>query len=177
MFNVFLIVLAVVAVLVIGVLGIAATKPDEFRVVRSASIKASPDKLFGLINNLRHFNTWNPYEKKDPGKGVYSGAAEGKSAAYAWDSTQLGQGRMEIVDTTAPTKVSMKLDFVKPFEAHNVVEFTIQRKGEATEVTWDMRGPTPFFGKVLHVFINMDSMVGKDFENGLADLKTIAEAS
>jgi hypothetical protein len=82
---------------------------------------------------------------------------------------------MEITDTSPPSKVAMKLDFVKPFEAHNIVEFTLAPKGDSTNVTWAMHGPTPYFAKVIHVFFNMDNMVGKDFEAGLANLKTLAE--
>jgi hypothetical protein len=157
------------------VLVLAAMKPDTFRVARSTAIKAPPAAIFPLINDLHQFNTWNPFEKKDPGKGTYSGPAAGKGASYAWKSDQLGVGSMTIGDTAEPSRVAMKLDFVKPFEAHNDVEFTLVPEGEATEVTWAMTGPVPFFAKIIHVFLDMDKMVGRDFEDGLASLKDLAE--
>jgi hypothetical protein len=95
---------------------------------------------------------------------------------YEWDGDKnVGQGRMEIVDTAPPSKVAIKLDFVRPFEAHNNVEFTLAPKGDSTDVTWAMQGPVPYVAKIMHVFVDMDSMVGKDFEAGLATLKSVAE--
>jgi uncharacterized protein YndB with AHSA1/START domain len=158
------------------VLVLAAMKPNTFRVARTAGIKAPPEKIFPLIADLHQFNRWNPFEKKDPSvKGSYRGPAAGKGAAYAWESKQVGTGSMEIVEAAAPSKVALKLDFVKPFEAHNAVEFTLVPKGDETEVTWAMNGPVPFMAKVIHVIIDMDRMVGRDFEAGLADLKALAE--
>jgi hypothetical protein len=155
---------------------LAAMKPDTFRVARSTTIKATPETIFPLIADMHRFNTWNPYERKDPNlKGTYSGPASGKGAAYAWESKEVGTGSMEITDTAPPSKVAIRLDFVKPFEAHNNVDFTLVPKGDATEVTWAMAGPVPYVGKVMHVIINMDRMVGDDFEAGLANLKALAE--
>lgn len=167
----------VVVVLIAGVLIFAATKPDTFRVQRVASIKAQPEKIFALINDLRSFNTWNPYEKKDPNlKGSYSGPTSGKGAVYTWEGNKnVGQGRMEIAESVPPSKVTIMLDFVKPFEAHNIVAFTLEPKGDAANVRWAMQGDTPYFAKIIHVFLDMDSMVGKDFEAGLANLKAAAE--
>ena len=167
----------VVVVLIAAVLIFAATKPDTFRVQRAASIKAPPEKIFALINDLRSFNTWNPYEKKDPAmKRTYSGAASGKGAIYEWDGNKdIGQGRMEITDTSPPSKVTFQLDFVKPFEAHNIAEFRLEPAGDATNVTWALHGPSPYVSKLMGVFFNMDKMIGKDFEDGLANLKAIAE--
>lgn len=175
MLKVFGIIGALLLAGVVVVLLLAAMRPDTFRVTRSTSIKAPPEKIFPLINDLHQFNTWNPFEKKDPGKGTYSGPAAGKGASYAWKSDQLGIGSMTIADTTEPSRVAIKLDFVKPFEAHNDVEFTLAPKGKVTEVTWAMTGPVPFFAKIIHVLINMDKMVGGDFEDGLANLKALAE--
>jgi uncharacterized protein YndB with AHSA1/START domain len=173
-----LIVIAIlIAVFVAGVLILAASRPDSFRVQRSLSIKAPPEKLFALINDFKAWTAWSPWEKKDPAmKRSYGALTSGKGAAYAWDGDKnVGQGSMEITDTLAPSRVALRLDFVKPFEAHNTVEFTLKAEGEGTTVTWTMDGPTPFFGKIIHVFIDMDRMVGKDFESGLANLKTAAE--
>lgn len=170
-------ILIVVVVLVAAILIFAATKPDTFRVQRSASIKAPPEKVFALINDFNRWGAWSPWEKKDPAmKRTFGAATSGKGAVYAWEGNkEVGQGRMEITESVPSSRVAIKLDFVKPFEAHNLVEFTLEPKGDVTDVRWAMRGDTPYFAKIIHVFINMDSMVGKDFEAGLASLKAAAE--
>ena len=167
----------VIAVLIAGVLIFAATKPDTFRVQRAASIKAPPEKVFALINDFNRWGAWSPWEKKDPAmKRTFGATTSGKGAVYAWEGNKdVGQGRMEIAESVPPGRVAIKLDFVKPFEAHNIVEFKLEPKGDMTNVTWAMQGPTPYFAKIIHVFINMDSMVGQDFEAGLANLKAAAE--
>jgi uncharacterized protein YndB with AHSA1/START domain len=167
----------VVVVLVAGVLIFAATKPDTFRIQRAASIQAPPERVFALINDFTRWGAWSPWEKKDPAmKRTFGPATSGKGAVYAWEgSKDVGQGRMQIVESVPPSQVAIALDFVRPFEAHNIVEFTLEPKGDATNITWAMWGNTPYFGKILRVFINMDRMVGKDFEAGLASLKAAAE--
>jgi hypothetical protein len=181
MFEIIAIIAAVLAIAIAIVLILAATKPDTFRVQRATTVKAPPEKIFPLINDFHQWGTWSPYENKDPAmKRSYSGAASGKGAAYAWDGNKsVGSGRMEILDTSAPSKIVIKLDFFTPFEGHNTAEFTMLPQGDATNmttnVTWLMHGPSPFMGKIMHVFINMDRMVGKDFEIGLANLKKITE--
>jgi uncharacterized protein YndB with AHSA1/START domain len=171
------IVAIVVAILIAGVLIAAATRPDTFRVQRATSIKAPPEKIFALINDFKAWATWSPWEKKDPAmKRTYGATTSGKGAAYAWEGNKdVGQGSMELTESSPPSKITVRLDFLKPFEAHNIVEFTLEAKGDATSVTWAMRGDTPYFAKIIHVFIDMDSMVGKDFEAGLANLKAAAE--
>jgi carbon monoxide dehydrogenase subunit G len=155
----------------------AAMKPDTFRVERTASIAAPPEKIFPLINNFRAWPGWSPYEKKDPAmKRTFSGPATGKGAAYAWDGDKnVGAGRIEIADVSPPNKVTIKLDMIKPFPTHNIVNFTLEPKGQSTNVTWAMQGPVPFMAKIVHVIVNMDRMVGGDFEAGLANLKALAE--
>ena len=167
----------VVVVVIAGVLAFAATKPDIFQVQRATSIKAPPEKIFALISDLKRWDAWSPWEKKDPAmKRTFGATTSGKGATYAWEGNKdVGKGSMEIAESSPPSKITIKLDFAEPFEAHNVVEFTLEPKGDATNVTWAMQGDTPYFAKIIHVFINMDSMVGKDFETGLANLKTIAE--
>jgi uncharacterized protein YndB with AHSA1/START domain len=169
--------IAIVVVLIVAVLVFAATKPDTFRVQRATSINAPPEKIFALINDLQSWGAWSPWEKMDPAmKRTYSGATSGKGAVYEWEGNhEVGKGRMEITDTSPPSKVVIKLDFIKPFEAHNIAEFTLEAKGDSTNVTWAMHGPNPYIAKVIHIFFSMDSMVGKQFETGLANLKTIAE--
>jgi uncharacterized protein YndB with AHSA1/START domain len=177
MLKIIAIVAVVVVVAVIAVLALAATRPDVFRVQRSASIKAPPEKVFPLINDYKQWAQWSPYETRDPAmKRTFSGPPAGKGAIYAWEGDKnVGSGRMEIVEVAPPTKVTIKLDFIKPFEAHNIAEFTLAPQGDATTVTWAMHGPTPFFGKVLHLFLDMDKMVGTDFATGLANMKALAE--
>jgi uncharacterized protein YndB with AHSA1/START domain len=171
-------IIAIIAVVLIaGVLVLAAARPDTFRVERAADIKAPPEKVFALINDLKAWSSWSPWEKKDPAmKRTYGTTTSGKGATYAWEGNKdVGQGSMEIAESILPTKVALKLDFLKPFEAHNRVEFTLTPKGDATGVSWAMQGDTPYFAKIIHVFIDMDKMVGKDFESGLADLTAAAE--
>jgi uncharacterized protein YndB with AHSA1/START domain len=167
----------VFVVLIAAILIYAATKPDTFRIQRSININAPPEKIFPLINDFNNFGAWSPYEKKDPMMNrKISGVANGKGAVYEWEGDHnVGKGRMEITDTSPPSKVIVNLDFVKPFETHNIVEFTLDAQGDSTNVTWAMHGPSPYIAKIIHLFIDMDSMVGKDFENGLANLKAIAE--
>ena len=167
-----------ILLLVVGVvLANAATKPDTFRVERTASIKAPPEKIFPLINDFDNWGAWSPYEKKDPAmQRTYGSATSGKGATYAWNGDKnVGSGSMEILDAPAPSRVTIKLDFTRPFEAHNMADFTLEPANGGTQVSWTMSGPTPFLGKILHVFIDMDKMVGRDFEAGLANLKTLAE--
>ena len=167
----------VVIVLIAAVLIFAATKPDTFRVQRVASIKAPPEKIFALINDFNSWGAWSPWEKKDPTmKRTLGATTSGKGAVYAWEgNSEVGQGRMEITESSPPSRVAIQLDFVKPFETHNVVDFTLQPKGDATNVTWTMDGPSPYVSKLMGVFFSMDKMIGKDFEAGLANLKAAAE--
>lgn len=171
------IVLLVVAVAIAAVLIYAATRPDSFRIERSATIKAPPEKIFAQVNELKAWTAWSPWEKIDPAlKRTYSGTASGKGAAYAWEGNKdVGSGRMEITESALPSKITIKLDFLKPFEAHNTAEFTFVRQGDATIVTWAMFGPSPYLSKLIGLVFNMDRMVGGQFETGLANLKSIAE--
>jgi uncharacterized protein YndB with AHSA1/START domain len=168
---------AVVVLVVAGILIAAATRPDSFRVERSASIKASPERIFVLINDLKAWEAWSPYEKKDPAmKRSFGSVTSGKGASYAWQGDRnVGEGRMEIMEASPPSKVLIKLDFVEPFEAHNTAEFTLEPEGEGTQVTWAIYGPSAFVTKVMGLFFDIDTMIGRDFEAGLADLKTVAE--
>jgi uncharacterized protein YndB with AHSA1/START domain len=177
MFEIIAIIAAVLALAVAAVLIIAARKPDTFQVERATSIKAPPEKIFPLINDFHQWQSWSPYEVKDPDmQRTFSGAASGKGAVYAWNGNKnVGSGRMEILDAPPQRKVVIKLDFFTPFEGHNTAEFTMQPVGDSTNVTWLMHGPCPFMMKVMHVFMNMDNMVGKDFAIGLANLKRITE--
>ena len=171
------VVVALVAVFAGAVLAYAATKPDVFRVQRALDISAPPEKIYSILIDVRRSAEWSPYEKKDPDmKRSYSGAASGKGMIYEWDGDKnVGAGRIEIVEATPPNKITLKLDMLRPFNASNMVDYRIEPNGNATRVSWDMQGPMPFPAKVMSVFVDMDKMVGKDFEQGLADLKTVAE--
>lgn len=170
-------VIAALLVVLAGILIFASTKPDTFRVQRSISINAPPEKIFPLVNDFQNWSAWSPYEKRDPDmKKTYSGNASGTGSLYAWEgNSKVGQGQMEITDSSPSSKISLKLDFIKPFENHNVGAFTFEPQGDTTNVTWAMEGPNTYLSKVMSVFINMDNLIGKDFETGLATLKTIAE--
>lgn len=167
----------IVGLLLAALLGYAATRPDTFRVQRTLEIDATPDTLFPLINDLHNWGNWSPYDRKDPGMTKrLSGAASGPGAIYEWNGNkEVGQGRLAVTDASPPSRVTLQLDFVKPFEAHNTVEFTLVPRGDRTRVTWAMHGPSPYLAKLMGLFFNMDTMVGKDFEAGLANLKAIAE--
>jgi hypothetical protein len=177
MLEIIAIIAVVLALAIAVVLILAATKPDTIRVQRATSIRAPADRIFPLINDFHQWGTWSPYEHKDPAmKRSYSGAESGKGAVYAWDgNNNVGSGRMEILDTAVPSKIVIKLDFFKPFEGHNTAEFTMLPQGDATNLTWVMHGPARFMSKVMQVFMNLDNMIGKDFEAGLANLKRITE--
>ena len=170
------IVLAIVAILA-AILLFAATRPDSFRVQRATVIQAAPDRIFGFLEDFRQWSAWSPWEKRDPSMTrTHGGAPSGVGAVYAWQGAgKVGAGRMEITESSAPAKVVIKLDFQKPFEAHNTAEFTLEAMGEATQVTWAMYGPSPFMAKLMGIFFSMDAMVGRDFEAGLANLKAAAE--
>lgn len=177
MFEIVAVVAVILATAIAVVLILAATKPDILSVQRVTTVKAPPEKIFPLISDFHQWGSWSPYEHKDPAmKRTYSGATSGKGAVYAWDGNKnVGSGRMEILDASPPSKIVIKLDFFTPFEGHNTAEFTMLPQGDATSVTWLMHGPAPFMSKVMQVFMNMDNMIGKDFEIGLASLKRLTE--
>ncbi len=171
-----LILIALIVLIAIALI-LASTKPDTFRIERSINIKALPEKIFPLIADFHNMQTWSAWENIDPAmKRSFTGAASGKGAKYAWDGNkEIGQGSMEILEATPLSKVLIKLDFYKPFEAHNMAEFTLTPHGETTTVNHAMFGPSPFISKLMCLFINMEKMVGPKFEEGLANMKAIAE--
>jgi uncharacterized protein YndB with AHSA1/START domain len=166
-----------VVVLVGALLAYAATLPDSFRLERSATIQAPPDRVFALVNDFRQWTAWSPWENIDPAlKRSYSGAASGVGSAYAWEGNKdVGTGRMEITEAVPGAKLVIRLDFLKPFEAHNTAEFSFARQGETTTVTWAMYGPSPYLAKLMGIVFSMERMVGGQFETGLANLKAAAE--
>jgi hypothetical protein len=170
--------LGIVLVLALAtLLAYAATRPDTFRFERSITIAASADKIHPLINDIARFNTWNPYNKKDPAmKSRYHGPHAGPGAAYDFEGNgNVGKGTIRIIEPSGPGTVSMALDMTAPMQAHNLIDFTLQPLGSGTRVTWAMHGPSPFITKLMHLVFDMDKMLGRDFDAGLADLKTLAE--
>ncbi|HVE52512.1 MAG TPA: SRPBCC family protein [Ramlibacter sp.] len=157
-----------------AVLVAAAVRPDSFRVERTLTVQAPPDKLQPLIADLHQFNTWNPFNRDPAMKGEYRGPAAGPGSAYHFEGGKSGSGSLRIVDI-APAKVRMELHMLKPMEGRNDIEFTLQPRGNATEVTWAMQGAMPFLSRLIGLFVNMDRMIGGEFENGLAALKLRAE--
>jgi uncharacterized protein YndB with AHSA1/START domain len=167
----------ILAVAIAAILTLASTKPDTFSIERSAVINAPAERIFSVLNDFHQWGGWSPWENKDPDmKRTYGGPERGRGAVYGWEGDKnVGTGRMEILEANTPSKLVIKLDFFKPFEAHNTAEFTMLPQGNATNVHWVMHGPATFMSKVMTVFVNFDKMVGKDFEQGLANLKTLTE--
>lgn len=170
--------LVATALIVSAFLAWASSKPDEFKIERSIIVAAPPEKVLPLLNDLRAWQTWSPWAKKDPhAKSEFSGAATGVGSAFAWDGDKnVGKGRMEIVEATE-RQVAYKLDFEKPFEGHNRAEISLEPTGNGTTVRWVMTGPDPLIAKVMCSFFDRDKMVGRDFEQGLASIKAIAEGT
>ncbi len=177
MFEVIVIIAVVLAVAIAVILILAATKPDTFRIERSTTINAPPEKIFAVLSDFHQWTGWSPWEHRDPAlKRTFSGAERGTGAIYAWEGNKnVGTGRMEILQANAPSKLVIKLDFFKPFEAHNTAEFTMLPQGSATNVHWVMTGPANLMSKVMQVFMSFDKMIGKDFETGLTSLKQLTE--
>jgi uncharacterized protein YndB with AHSA1/START domain len=170
------IVVALLIVAVVVLLARAAGQPDAFGVRRSVDIAAPPEKIFPLINDLHAQSTWSPFEKDPNMKRTHSGAPLGKGAVYEWDGNRtVGSGRIAIVDSAPPSRVTLMLDMFRPFKAHNTVVFTLEPQGGSTRVTWAMQGAQPYMAKLMTMFIDCDKMVGSQFEEGLGKLKILAE--
>jgi uncharacterized protein YndB with AHSA1/START domain len=163
--------------IIVGLCIVAAFKPDSFRVERNIVINAPAESVFPLMNDLREFTRWSPYEGRDPAMHkTFSAVTAGKGASYAWDgNNEVGAGRMEITDSRPAQQVLIQLDFERPMEAHNSVVFSLAPAGTGTQVSWAMEGPMPFMSKLFSLFMNFDTMVGNDFAAGLEKLKVLAE--
>jgi len=166
---VIILILAVIAIILV----LAALKPKTFRIMRSAVIPAPADKVFEQINDLHNWKNWSAWSKKDLNMAIaFSGPTSGKGAIYEWSGNKnVGSGRMEIIESIAPTLVVIKLDFITPFEGHNKASFALQAVSEGTKVVWVMDGPMGFISKIFSIFVDMDKMIGKDFEEGLEGMK------
>ncbi len=163
-------------VAVLGFLGFIATRPSTYQVSRSITVAAPADVALAQVSDFHKWNAWSPWEKLDPAmKKTFDGSGNG--ATYAWvGNDKVGEGKMTITGL-APQKVDIKLEFIKPFEESSDTSFTTEPAGEGTKVTWTMKGNNSFVGKAFTVFMDMDAMIGKDFESGLAALKVAAEAA
>lgn len=171
-------ILLVAMLLVALLLGFAAMQPDNFRVERSKLIKASPEKVFSYLNDFQRFGLWSPWEKLDPAMTrTFEGPSTGKGAVYGWSGNDdVGAGRMEILAVEPNTRITIQLDFLKPFESRNTTDYILQANPDGTtQMTWAMHGPMPFVSKLMGVFVSMDTLIGKDFEQGLANLQSAAE--
>ena len=158
---------------------VVATRPSEFRITRSAVVAADPATVFAQVNNVRRFQDWSPWAKRDPQATMtFAGPSAGSGAAFSWSgNSQVGEGTMTVTDSQRDERVQFRLDFLKPMKATNIAEFTFEPTPEGTRVTWSMYGHSGFMCKAIGLLMNMDKMVGGDFEKGLADLKLIAETA
>lgn len=164
-------------VALVGVLGFASSRADVMHIERTAEMSAPPDLVFAQIEDFHAWERWSPWGDLDPKmKLEYGGAARGPGATYTWSgNADVGKGRMEITTTTAPSTVDIQLDFLEPVEAHNRIRFQLTPSGASTRVVWSMDAPQDLISKVAGLFMNLDAMIGKDFEKGLAALKAQVE--
>lgn len=173
--------LKIVGIILLVLLGalllMASRQPDTFAIERSVIVSAPPVAIYPRIADLRQWDTWSPYEKLDPRmKKVFNGTPGAAGSSYYWSGTaKVGEGTITVRELMPPSKVTMQLDMLKPIEGHNVVEFNLEPTNGGTRVTWAMRGANSFLSRIAGVFMNMDTMIGNDFEDGLASLKTQVE--
>ena len=167
----------VVGLLIAAVLIFAATKPNAFHLERSILIMSAPEKVFPLINDLHKWDAWSAQDEGNSKvQRTFSGAGAGEGAASEWEgSGSGGKGRMLITESVPNRKVAVAVDFVKPFVAHNINVFTLEPTGDSTKVTWDFTGTNVYVLKVMTIFVSIDRIMGKHFETGLENLKTVAE--
>lgn len=175
----FLKILVALAVVVALFLVVAATQPSEFRITRSATIDAPAEVVFSQVNDFHKMNTWSPWLNPDPAaRQTYEGASSGTGAIFEWaGNSKVGEGRLTIAESRPNNLVRMNMEFFKPMKNTATAEFTFKPVGSQTEVTWAMFGKRPFAGKVISLCVNMDKMIGGNFEKGLAQLKTLTEST
>jgi hypothetical protein len=179
MLETFLIVLTVLAIIVVVFLAIVAMQPSEFRIVRSGNIAAPAADVFAQVNDFHKWEAWSPWAKLDPkAKNTYAGAPEGKGAVFSWAGDgNVGEGSMTLMESRPNDLISIQLEFRRPFKATNTAEFSFKPDGNQTVVTWSMSGRKNFIVKAFGLFMNMDKMVGGQFEKGLASMKAVVEAA
>ena len=169
------ILLALAFIAILLVIAIAG-QPDEFKMSRSITIAAPPEKIFPHVNDLHQWKPWSPWVRLDPSaKSIFSGPDAGAGAAMRWEGNgKVGVGTMTITDSRPSERICLRLDFEKPMTATNFAEFNFKPEGGQTLVTWSMAGKNSLMGKIFGLFVNCDKMVGCQFEQGLANLKSVA---
>ncbi len=172
------VILIVVAVLVVAMLVVVAMQSEDFRIARSATIAAAPAEVFPQVNDFHRWEQWSPWAKLDPAmKTTYEGPATGEGSAYSWSgNNKVGAGKMTVLKSQPPERLLIQLDFLRPMKVTNTAEFTFEPKGRSTVVTWTMTGKKNFMAKAFHLVMNMEKLVGPDFEKGLAQLKAVVES-
>jgi len=158
---------------------VVAMQPKDFKVTRSATMAAPPEKVFEQVNDFHKWDAWSPWIELDPNaKIAFDGPSSGKGAKFSWNGNDnMGEGSMTILESRPPELINMELAFVRPMQDTALVEFACQPAGEGTVVTWTMSGEQNFMEKAVCMFMNMDKMVGGDFEKGLAKMKKVVEAA
>ena len=172
-------ILMVIPIVVVVFAGIVALRPSKFRVARTIKMHAPAPAVFAQVNDFHKWEAWNPWGKLDPTmKQTYQGAPAGSGAVYTWTGNkEVGEGRMTIIESRPNDLIRINLEFFKPFAATNFAEFTFRPEGDQTAVTWSMTGKNNFMAKAIHMFINMDKMIGAQFDQGLAQIKSVVEAA
>ncbi len=170
-------ILIVIAVIIVAVVGFAAMQPNDFRVSRSATMSATPAKVFAQVNDFHNWEGWSPWAKLDPNsKSVFEGTASGVGAVCRWaGNKKVGEGNMTITESRPAELILLRLEFIKPFAGVNTTEFTFKPTGNGTVITWTMTGTNNLIGKVFCIFMNMDKTVGGQFEQGLENMKATVE--
>ena len=172
-----LIALGILVGVIVVFLGIVALQPSDFRISRSTKVTASSEVVFSQVDDFHNWEGWSPWAKLDPAaKNTFEGPAAGKGAIFKWSgNSEVGEGQMTITDSQPSEKIVIKLEFKRPFEDTSTTEFTFKPEGDQTVVIWNMFGKQNFMGKMVCMFMNMDKMVGGQFDQGLAKMKEIAE--
>lgn len=172
-------ILMVMPIVVVVFAGIVALQSSEFRVARTAKMRAPAPAVFAQVNDFHKWEAWNPWGKLDPTmKQRYQGAPAGTGAVYTWTGNkEVGEGRMTIVESRPNDLIRINLEFFRPFAATNLAEFTFRPEGDQTAVTWSMTGKNNFMAKAIHLFMNMGKMIGAQFEQGFAQMKSVVEAA
>ena len=172
-------ILIALAAIVVVFVAVVAMQPSEFRIMRTAAISAPAPAVFAQVNDFHNWEAWSPWAKRDPAaKATFEGPSVGTGAIFKWAGNhEVGEGSMTIIESRPSDLIRIKLEFLKPFRATNTAEFTFKPEGNQTAVTWSMVGKSDFIAKAVHLFMDIDKMVGGDFEKGLAQMKSVAEAA
>src|SRR5262249_32595798 len=171
--------LVVLAIAIAVFLVVVALQPADFKISRSTAIAAAPAEAFSQVNDFHRWENWSPWAKIDPAmKTTFDGPALGEGSAYSWSgNNKVGEGKMTVTKSQPSEQILIKLEFLRPFKATNMAEFTFKPEGPGTRVTWTMSGKKNFVAKAFQLFVNMEKMLGPDFEKGLAQLRSVVETA